>query len=834
MSGHKGINTCIRLAGLLCGLLVLPVLSGHATAQEQVKTPPTIAEKTAGMQHYAGYFDFFWDEQSGKIFLEIDAWDSEFLYVNALSAGIGSNDIGLDRGQLGNIRVVKFQRVGPKVLLVQPNYDYRAVSDNIEEQRSVEEAFAQSTLWGFTVAAEENGRVLVDMEKFLLRDAHDVAGTLQQTKQGGYKVDASRSAMYLPQTKNFPQNTEWDVTLTFVGEPDHRWIRSVTPTPQAVTVRQHHSFVQLPDDDYQPRRYDPRAGFFDISYMDYAVPIGSPIQQRLIVRHRLKKQNPRAKVSTPVEPIVYYLDRGTPEPVRSALLEGASWWNEAFEAAGYRDAFRVEMLPEGVDPLDVRYNVIQWVHRSTRGWSYGMSVHDPRTGELIKGHVSLGSLRVRQDYLIAEGLLAPYEEGRSVPPEMLELALARLRQLSAHEVGHTLGLAHNFAASTNSRSSVMDYPHPMVSLKNDGTMDLSNAYDTRIGEWDKVSIRYGYSEIVDNADVQETLNRIIDDAISQGQEFISDSDARAQGGAHPRAHLWDNGADPADELLRILRVRAGALSRFSERNIQPGAPMALLEEALAPMYMMHRYQVEAAVKVIGGLDYSYSLRGDGQTVTKPLSPEFQRRALDAVLQTLSPENLLLPESILRLIPPRPMGYPRSAENFGSRTGVTFDPLSAVESAVNLTLRLLLHPERAARLLEYHARDANAPALTEMLDQVMDAIWQTEPLTGYQNEIQHVVSTLTLQHLIQLAGNTNTRQQVRAIVLAKLDGLGDELRRKISYTSDAGQLAHYTLAEKQITQFLEKPDAFQFTSPQPPPAGSPIGGGHRHGLVRCDW
>ncbi|HEY4611886.1 MAG TPA: DUF5117 domain-containing protein, partial [Bacteroidota bacterium] len=428
-------------------LALLLTISLLASAQQ--KSP--IAEKTAGMEQFAGYFTFYWDSKAGKIWLEIDRWDAEFLYVNSLAAGIGSNDIGLDRGQLGGERVVKFQRSGPRVLLVQPNYGYRAVTDNPDERRAVEEAFAQSVLWGFDVAAEEGTKVLVDASAFYLRDAHDVTGTLRRTNQGSFRLEASRSAFHLPRTKNFPQNSEVEATLTFVGDDPGGWVRSVTPTPQAITVRQHHSFVQLPDNNYRMRAFDPRAGYFGIEYLDYATPISEPITKRFISRHRLQKKDPTAAVSEAVKPIVYYLDRGTPEPVRSALLDGARWWNQAFEAAGYKDAFRVEMLPEGADPLDVRYNVIQWIHRSTRGWSYGASVTDPRTGEIIKGHVSLGSLRVRQDFLIAEGLLAPYENGRPHNPAMEQLALARLRQLSAHEVGHTIGLSHNYISSIANR-----------------------------------------------------------------------------------------------------------------------------------------------------------------------------------------------------------------------------------------------------------------------------------------------------------------------------------------------------------------------------------------------
>lgn len=362
-----------RLSACIFALLFF---SAAAFAQET----PTITEKTEGLEKQEGYFTYYRDDDQGKIWLEIDKLNQEFLYVNSLAAGVGSNDIGLDRNQLGDSRVVYFERRGPKILMVQPNYSYRATSDNKKEQASVRDAFAQSVLWGFKVEAEEDGRVLVDMTDFLMQDAHGVADRLKGGNQGNYSLDDSRSALYPKGTMNFPENTEFEATLTFTGDATGGNIRSVTPSSDAVTVRQHHSFVQLPDDNYEPRTFDPRAGYFGMSYQDYSTPIAESLTKRFITRHRLKKKDPGAEMSEPVEPIVYYLDPGTPEPVRSALLDGARWWNQAFEAAGYKNAFQVKMLPEDAHPLDVRYNVINWVHRSTRGWSYGSSVVDPRTG----------------------------------------------------------------------------------------------------------------------------------------------------------------------------------------------------------------------------------------------------------------------------------------------------------------------------------------------------------------------------------------------------------------------------------------------------------------------
>jgi hypothetical protein len=798
---------------LLCSILLIQTAFGQ-----------TISEKTSSMEKYEGFFDFWWDDAEGKIWLEIDKLNQEFIYVNSLAAGIGSNDIGLDRSQLGNTRVVKFERIGPKVLLVQPNYDYRATSGVQLEEKSVNEAFAQSVLFGFEVAAEENGAVLVDVTEFLMQDAHGVAERLQRANQGNYSVDKSRSAIYLPGTFNFPRNSEFETTLTFTGSGAGGWLRSVAPSTNAVTVRQHHSFVDLPDDGYEPRELDYRSGFFGISYQDYSAPIGDKLVKQYAVRHRLEKKDPSAELSEPVEPIIYYLDNGTPEPVRTALLEGGAWWNEAFEAAGYKDAFEIRMLPDDAHPLDVRYNVINWVHRSTRGWSYGSSVSDPRTGEIIKGNVLLGSLRVRQDYLIAEGLLAPYEEGVDPDPEMLDMALARIRQLSAHEIGHTLGIAHNFAASTNNLASVMDYPHPRVELNSDGSLSLANAYQDGIGEWDKRAVIWGYQDFPEGTDEEQALDEIIQETIDMGLLYISDEAARPQSGVHPKAHLWEYGSDAIDQLYHILDVREVALNRFGEKNIREGRSMASLEDVLVPIYLFHRYQTEATVKLVGGVDFTYNLRGDGQPGPSVVDGMTQNNALMALLETLKPETLALPEQIFGIIPPRPGGLSSGREQFRGYTDPMLDPVAMAETAAELTSSLIFNPQRAARLMNQSAMNSNLFGLADVMETVINGTILGDTPSGYLGAIQRAVNTAVFRNAVQLAAAENTSPDVKAVSHLAMMELRDSLAALIKDTVEPVWIAHYTYLHKMADDYLANPA--NFTSPPAPytPPGSPIGSG----------
>ena len=810
----------------------------HLAAQDRPGTAPsTIEEKTAAMERMDGFFPIYWEEASGRIWLEIALWDTDVLHAAGIGAGLGSNDIGIDRGQQSGSRVVRFHRIGPKVLMIQPNYRFRASSDNPAERRAVEDAFAPSTLWGFTVAAETGDRVLVDFTPFLMQD---IAGLAGRMRPGTYRLDASRSAVYLPMVMNFPENTEMEASLTFVrqaggggggfggfgGGGAFEGVGNVAASAAAATVRMHHSLVKLPElGEYTPRAHDSRAGYGGMSFQDYSVPLGEPMTQRFIRRHRLEKKDPNAAMSEPVEPIVYYLDPGTPEPVRSALLDGARWWNQAFEAAGFIDAFRVELRPEDVSSHDIRYNVINWVHRSTRGWSTGGSITDPRTGEILKGTVTLGSLRVRQDYLLAEGLLAPYENGDEVPADIAEWALARIRQLSAHEVGHTLGLSHNYYDSDAGRISVLDYPHPLITHDGDG-FDYSEVYDADIGEWDIVAIRYGYTQFPPGTDEAAELDRILVEAWEDDVRFFTNQDVSA----HARADQWSNGTDAGAELDRMLDVRRAALDRFGARAIRSGRPLAQMEEALVPLYLHHRYQVTAAASVLGGMHYTYATRGDGLDPVRAAPPAEQQRALDALVRALQPAELTIPRSVLDELPPRPAGYGRTRELFPRYTGSMFDAISPSVVAAAHVVGNVLNGSRAARLLQQHLLDPSLPGLGDVLEALTAVAAPESGDSRYEAEVRRAVGRVVADGLMGLAGGASM-PQVRAIASGHL-GRMKSMAQQLALSNDDAA-AHFDLLARDIQRFEDRPfESWTPTSAPQAPPGAPIGSPARDWIG--DW
>ena len=776
---------------------------------------PSIGEFTSDMTKKEGLIPVYYDDESDKVYLAVPTDHAEYLFQSSLPYGVGSNDIGLDRGQLGNTRLVSFEKFGNKVLLKQHNTKYRAAHGSAAEKQSIDEAFADSVIAGFTLVAKNDSASLIDYTPFLLSDIHGIGNRLAGTNQGSFSVDNMRSGVYLPKTKGFEKNTELEALVTFAGKKPGEYVQQVTPDPESLSVHLHHSFVALPDDNYTPREYHPYSGYWKFSYFDYSTPISEPTEQRFITRHRLNKKTPHAAMSEAVEPIVYYLDPGIPEPVMTALKEGASWWNQAYEAAGYKDAFQVKVLPEGADPMDVRYNVINWVHRATRGWSYGSSVVDPRTGEIIKGHVTLGSLRVRQDYLIALGLTSPFKDGSTDTTAQQEMALDRIRQLSAHEVGHTLGIAHNFAASENNRASVMDYPHPKISIKN-GKISLEGAYDKGIGAWDIHAVAYGYQDFTSDVEEAEALAKIIVKGRNEGLSFKSDPDTRSSRHASANGHMWENGSNPLDAFDEISQVRELALANLGLDTLSPNSSLSSLENALVPIYLLHRYQLEAVAKQVGGLVYEYERKGDytkaqGQQF---VAPAVQQRAMQQLITATTADYLTIPESVLALIPPTAYGDDITREHFKGKMGLMLDPVSAAASASNFAFELLLHPERLNRL-EWQTRSSNdrrkKVGVSMLVKQILNVHW-------YKNKSQSLLAKrlqlVALNAVMQAVTNEKLAPEVR--MEAELALL--EFSEWLNDEADDNQ--YEILKEQFDTYWASKawPSTFEV---EPLPPGSPI-------------
>lgn len=786
------------------------------------------AAPSKGTGGEAPLLDLRLDGEKGAALVWLPAADADgehvrLLHVEGIETGLGANDVGLDRGQMGGARLVRFRSVGGKILLEQINTGYRASSGGSLEQEAARQSFASSVLWGGEpVDRARDGRVLVDLTSFLVRDAHGIQGTLASSGQGSFKLDSDRSALDVGRCRAFPDNVEFAAVLTFTSAKPGPLARSSAPDGGALTFVQRQGLLRLPDGDYEPRCFDPRMGAFSIRYLDYGVPLDVPITQRLAVRHRLT----RDPETGDVEPIVYYVDAAAPEPVRSALVEGASWWAEAFAQAGYPGAFRVEVAPEGLDPLDVRNNVIQWVHRSTRGWSYGNAISDPRTGEIIKGHVSLGSLRVRQDRLLFEGMLGAEKTGSGSFDDPVELALARIRQLAAHEVGHTLGLAHNFAASASERASVMDYPAPRIRPNGRGGLDVSDAYGVGVGAWDVHAIRALYAAVPEGeaqADFQERLHR---GAADRGLRYLTDQDARPAGAAQPYANLWDDGDDPVKALLDALEVRQVALRRFGAGNLAPGRPVAELEEVFVPLYLHHRFQVDAAVKMIGGVLYEHEVNGGRPEPMRPVPAADQQRALAALMVTLSPETLSIPAPLRRLLYPRPPGYGSSREVFAREAGVAFDWLGAADVAARMTVSGLMDPQRLMRLELQSAETAAADEAPVDARAVVTSIFgfargpavSKEQVSHDVRALRELVLAVIAEEAMATYLGSKTPREVRAALRPALtEFASDQLVAKRTGLQDL---------QAEILQVLRRSVSGPAVSPanraQEPPPGSPIG------------
>ncbi len=810
--------TMITACALACSALT-PI----AAAQDRTSWGDVVEN----LELREGLIPLYIDTSDGRILARLDAGEGDdlgrMIYTARMTSGLGSNPIGIDRGLGSSSEILRFFRVNDQVFAEFENTGYRADGAGPEEAAATRNSFARSIVWSTDILAEENGQVLIDLSGFLKRDPVGTVDQLSNSGQGNFSIAEDRSAPITETALAFPDNVEIDTLLTLSGSGPGSEVRAVTPAPTSVTLTVHHSFVALPDDGYEAREADDRSGAITLDFYDMATPLTDPVRRSLALRHRLERIDPSAQSGPVVEPIIYYLDRGTPPRIRDALIEGGNWWADAFEAAGYEDAFRVELLPEGAHPLDVRYNVIQWVHRQTRGWSYGGSVIDPRTGEILKGHVILGSQRVRQDRMIFEGLVGVEQTGSGAANDPLELALARIRQLSAHEIGHTIGLAHNFAASVSDRASVMDYPAPLVTLDAAGEIDTSQAYDTGIGAWDSTAISWLYGEYGDGAAEAETLDRILTEASANGLLYITDRHARGNASGHPLANLWDNGADPVDMLNETMAVRERALADFGQNVLAHGQPASSLRQVLSPIYLYHRYQVEAAAKAIGGVTFGYGLNRTDLVGMTPVPAAEQARALAALLATLDPQGLDLSDEILALMMPAPFAdYDAAAtrELFRSNDYPAFSRSGAAAASGRITLQALLNPARLSRLADQAARDESRISLAMLLDAVEGQLFEAPRdeaarLAPIRQALQteYVAQLLEILAADPIAPAAAARRRLESIA-------GNEPRRG----RDDGASAHQIWLARAALAGLDRHDAGEtpeLVETRIPP-GSPIG------------
>jgi len=820
----------VALAMLLAAIVAAP----GASAASQSPASKTIAQATAGLERRAGLLPVYLDAKGGRVLIALtpDARGDcgEYIYSVAMRSGLGSTPVGIDRSNPGPSQLLAFRRVGGKVMAELKNTAFRADQGSPDEQQAVRESFPPSIIWSGDVLAEDaGGAILVDISGFLARDQFGVIDALKAAKQGDFRLASDRSYPDVAEVHAFPDNLEFEAHETFVSDAPGDQVKGIAPEPHSVTLIEHHSLVRLPPPGFTPRLEDPRTGGIDQLVADYGAPLGSPVAYRLAARFRLEKTDPSAARSPVKKPIVFYVDRAAPEPVRSALVEGARWWAQAFDAAGFIDAFRVEVLPEGVNPLDARYNVINWVHRQTRGWSYGWPITDPRTGEIVKGSVLLGSLRMRQDRMIFEGLVGADKTGSGAPDDPIVVSLARLRQLSVHETGHALGLAHNFAGSTfGDRASVMDYPGPRIGIT-DGKLDFSDAYKAGIGDWDRFAIKWLYSEVPPGAAGRAALETIVRDGYAHGLRYVSDDDARPTGSSNPDGALWDDGADAGDGLEHALAVRKIALANFGPANIPAGAPLSDLRRVIVPIYLFHRYEVDAVAKSIGGVAFNYGMRGDGAPTARVVDGSLQRRALAELLQTLDPAVLDLPDTLIDQLSTGRDGAPDpqySTELFSKPLTPVFDISAAAEAAADITLDDLLQPSRLQRVADQGARDPGALGLTELMTRTIDYVFGDPPRSGREGQLRRVVRARLVVKLAALLTDENASPQVSAEARAALDRIAGRLDQvKSADPADLAQARYLAgLIENRARDDLAALVERDRKRAAAPPPGMPIGGG----------
>jgi len=706
------------------------------------------------------------DTQAGKVFLLLpapgpDGVSGRYLFTQSMKTGLGSAGIRIDRGMQGDTRILAFRRIGGKVAAVFENPRYRATGD-AEVRKGATASFPFSTVAMLEIVgdASTGGALKVDLTPLLMSDAMNLAAALG-TAAKGYKLSDKLSAVDTASIKVFPRNIELETVQTFTADSAGKELDLIAPEGRAVSFTVHSSLVALPEPGFVPRRFDIRSGTHATQVYDFGTPLGTPMLVEYANHFRLEKTDPAAARSPVKKPIVFYIDSAAPEPIRTALADGVRWWADAFDAAGLVDAFKIEILPPGIDPQDVRYNVVNWTDRQNRSWSYGGGVIDPRTGEIVKGNVVLGALRVRQDITIFEGLVGTAQNNSGGRNDPVRVALARISQLGAHEVGHAIGFVHNFKASLQDRASVMDYPGPKVNVV-DGKLDLGEAYASGIGKWDSFTVDWLYGQPAPGEDPDAAAAAKADAIQKAGLVFGTDIDGRAADLAVPGVNMWTEGQDTPEDLAHTMQVRRIALDQFGPGVLLAGQPLSDLRRKFAPIWLFHRYSVDATGKLIGGVRYDYAVAGDGRPTPSPVPAADQLSAMDALVATLSERELTVPATLAMALSSGTSARTdaeAAPESLLSAGSAVFDPLVAAQVAAQITLDSLLAPTRLTRLHIQHGYDAGQPGVSALLDK----------LRGVVARHDRAVSRRIAQTTLLAIASTRSDPDTPADVAAVLDG-----------------------------------------------------------------
>ena len=817
-------------------LLALLVLTSGMVAQTSAKPADagsSMTTRTAGLQRHDGFFPYYWDEKKGDILFELSpaAFRGEFLYFTGLGSGIGSIEAFADRSSFGGGAVCRFRRVGMRVLVIQENTSFRAPDAAPELQHSVEYSFPTSVLASLPVEGERDGTVLVDADSLLMRDAFDLLSQLrrpsravggavireQSAKAADWRLDKDRSVIDLEHTGSFPLNTEVEALLTFSTDSESDLNQ---PDPHSLSLREHHSFVAMPAPGYEVLDQDPRVGFISTSFQDFSQAYDRPLTRYLVNRWRLQKKDVNAAMSEPVKPIVFYLDRAIPEPIRSAARMGALWWNAGFEQAGFKNALRVDDLPDGADPMDIRYPTIQWTNRSGRGWSVGQSHVDPRTGEIIHAVVQLDSHRMRTVNNYWESVMPSGRDNSepardsfaaldSLDPKSREeqIMLKRLALLTCHEMGHVLGLEHNFVASTYGRGSVMDYFAPRVQIRADGTADLSDAYMQETGSYDRLAIEWGYSQGKVGSSALENhtrLDAVVKGALAKGIVWGNTAD--------PRWNSYDDGPDPVSWLKTVLPVRNALLAHYSPSMLRAGEPNSMFTSRLPLVYLFHRYALGAAINVIGSAEIPLSLAGDGQKPVIIWPAESQKEALQLALGALNPAQLNVPAEIWKALAPLE-NRDSDPEQFASSAGYLFSPQDGARAVAEIVVGGLLNPLRMQRLAVISRQEVQVPLPANVISALVSTAFSDSAKTPAERDLAGVVQTEVADRLMILAANSDATAEVRAVALAGVREVQSAVKKNSVRGPVLEQIDH------EIVLFLQNPEQ---NTPKLKSSGAPAG------------